>query len=83
MDGVGALAWVLPGALAIASFLLLTRWLRNSASRVRVPERGEATTIEEDALIARVDQNSSPWIESASTSRKPLGTHLERRSTGS
>ena len=56
MDGVGALAWVLPGALAIASFLLLTRWLRNSASRVDVPERGEATTIEEDPLIARVDQ---------------------------
>jgi hypothetical protein len=54
MEGVGMLAWGLPLVLGIASFLLLTRWVRTSAPAVPVPDQSGSTTI--DSLLARVDQ---------------------------
>ena len=54
MEGTGALVWVLPAVLAIASLLLLTRWVRTST--VRVPEPGAPITIGDDPMLARIDQ---------------------------
>ncbi len=56
MEGIGILAWGLPPVVGIASFLLLTWWVRAAAPPVRDAERGGSTTMEDDPALARVDR---------------------------
>jgi cytochrome c-type biogenesis protein CcmH/NrfF len=56
MEGLGAVAWILPPMMGIASVSLLALRLRTIARRARNPEQCRSMNSEDDRMLARVEQ---------------------------
>jgi hypothetical protein len=56
MAGLGAVAWILPPVLGIASVFLLASRLRTMTRRGRDREERRSMNREDDRMLARVEQ---------------------------